>query len=248
MIKLTRQIQSNKQEMITSAQPGVKRLAKSQLDFQWIERFDPQKSLLRGRAYRFAKRVMDLAVVILSMPAWLPLLSLIALAIKLESPPDPVFFMQFRTGKGGKRFRMFKFRTMVVNAEELKVKYAHLNELKWPDFKITNDPRITRVGRILRKTSLDELPQVLNILRGEMSLVGPRPTSFGPETYHLWQTERLDVDPGLTGLWQIVGRGSTEFDVRLRMDIAYIERACLTLDFLILVRTVFAALQRRGAF
>jgi lipopolysaccharide/colanic/teichoic acid biosynthesis glycosyltransferase len=216
--------------------------------FAWVEGFDPGKSLLRGPVYRAAKRLFDLAVVIFSAPVWLPVICLVALAIKLESAHDPVFFMQMRTGKGGRRFRMYKFRTMVVNAEELKLKYAHLNELQWPDFKISNDPRITRMGRILRKTSLDELPQLFNILRGEMSLVGPRPTSFGADTYTLWHTERLDVMPGLTGLWQILGRGSTEFDVRLRMDIAYIERACLSLDFQILLRTVIAALQRRGAF
>jgi lipopolysaccharide/colanic/teichoic acid biosynthesis glycosyltransferase len=129
----------------------------------------------------------------------------------------------------------------------LKPKYAHLNELQWPDFKITNDPRITRLGKFLRKTSLDELPQLFNVLKGEMSLVGPRPTSFGPETYKLWHTSRLDVMPGLTGLWQIMGRAQLEFDDRLRLDIAYIERASLWLDIAILLRTVTAVFQSRGA-
>jgi len=142
---------------------------------------------------------------------------------------------------------MYKFRTMVPNAEELKSQYAHLNELQWPDFKITNDPRITRIGRFLRKTSLDELPQLFNVLKGDMSLVGPRPTSFGPETYKLWQTSRLDVKPGLTGLWQIIGRAQLEFDDRLRLDIAYIERASLWFDINILVRTVAAVFEQRGA-
>ena len=156
-------------------------------------------------------------------------------------------FKQCRTGKGGRRFEMYKFRTMVPNAEELKEEYAHLNELHWPDFKITDDPRITPVGKFLRKTSLDELPQVINVLRGEMSLVGPRPTSFGPETYELWHTSRLDVIPGITGLWQVFGRAQLEFDDRLRLDIAYIERASLWLDIQILLLTVGAALQQRGA-
>jgi lipopolysaccharide/colanic/teichoic acid biosynthesis glycosyltransferase len=142
---------------------------------------------------------------------------------------------------------MHKFRTMVVNAEEMKKQMAHLNELQWPDFKITNDPRITRAGRFLRKTSLDELPQLLNVLQGDMSLVGPRPTSFSAKTYDLWHTERLDVQPGLTGLWQIVGRGTTEFNYRLRLDIAYIERRCLWLDIQILFRTFAAVLEQRGA-
>jgi lipopolysaccharide/colanic/teichoic acid biosynthesis glycosyltransferase len=136
---------------------------------------------------------------------------------------------------------------MVPDAEELKEKYAHLNELQWPDFKITNDPRITKIGKVLRKTSLDELPQLINVLKGEMSLVGPRPTSFGAETYKLWHTERLDVMPGLTGLWQIIGRAQLEFDDRLRLDIAYIERRSLWMDISILFHTVFAVFKGRGA-
>jgi lipopolysaccharide/colanic/teichoic acid biosynthesis glycosyltransferase len=191
---------------------------------------------------------MDLLFVILAAPLALPLLGLCALMIKLESPRDPVLFAQVRTGKGGRLFRMYKFRTMVVNAEELKKELAHLNELQWPDFKITNDPRITRVGGFLRKTSLDEAPQILNVLRGEMSLVGPRPTSFSAKTYKLWHTERLDVQPGITGLWQIIGRGTSEFNDRLRLDIAYIERRCLWLDVQILFRTVTAVLEQRGAY
>ncbi len=171
----------------------------------------------------------------------------IALLIKLTSPGAPAIFTQLRTGCGGRRFRMYKFRSMVPDAEKLKEKYAHLNELQWPDFKITNDPRITPIGRMLRKTSLDELPQLINVIRGEMSLVGPRPTSFSVETYQLWHTERLDVMPGITGLWQIVGRAQLEFDDRLRLDIAYIERASLWFDIIILFRTVLAVFQQRGA-
>jgi lipopolysaccharide/colanic/teichoic acid biosynthesis glycosyltransferase len=213
----------------------------------WLERYQPGKRLLRGWVYRFAKRVMDLLIVGITLPFWLPLLGLCALLIWLEPPRGEVFFVQRRTGKDGRRFDIYKFRTMVPKAEEMKAQLSHLNELQWPDFKITNDPRITRIGRILRKTSLDELPQLLNVLKGEMSLVGPRPTSFSAETYQLWQTERLDVIPGLTGLWQIVGRGSTEFDERLRLDIAYIERRCLMLDIEILIRTITAVFEQRGA-
>ena len=172
----------------------------------WIRKFDPNKRLLKGPAYQIAKRIMDLFLVVIAIPLWLPLNGVVALVIHFTSPGAPVMFKQLRTGKGGRRFYMYKFRTMVPDAEELKAKYAHMNELQWPDFKITNDPRITRVGKFLRKTSLDEIPQFFNILKGEMSLVGPRPTSFGPETYKLWHTSRLDVMPGLTGLWQIMGR------------------------------------------
>ncbi len=215
---------------------------------EWIERYRPERQWLRGRAYRRAKRIMDLALSLLAMPIVLPLFVIIALAIKIESPGGPVIFTQNRTGKSGRRFKMYKFRTMVPNAEELKKQLAHLNELQWPDFKITNDPRVTRVGKFLRKTSLDELPQIINVIRGDMSLVGPRPTSFDASTYQLWQTARLDVKPGLTGLWQVYGRGNTEFDERLRLDILYIEHCCLGLDIEILVRTALAVFQGRGAY
>jgi len=214
---------------------------------EWIKKFDPEKRLLTGKTYLIIKRLMDLSLVLISLPLWLPLVGIIALIIRITSPGAPVIFKQLRTGKGGYRFSMYKFRTMVPNAEALKSKYSHLNELQWPDFKITNDPRITQIGRFLRKTSLDEIPQLFNVLRGEMSLIGPRPTSFGPETYKLWHTERLDVTPGLTGLWQIIGRAQLEFDDRLRLDIAYIERRGVWLDINILFRTVLAVFERRGA-
>lgn len=216
--------------------------------YWWIEKINRDEVLFRGVSYQFAKRVMDLTLVLLAAPFILPVLLLIALLIKLESPNGPVIFIQNRTGKDGKRFKMYKFRSMVPNAEVLKNELAHLNELKWPDFKVANDPRVTRVGHILRTTSLDELPQLINVLRGDMSLVGPRPTSFAPETYDLWQTERLEVLPGITGLWQIMGRGETEFYERLRLDIAYIKHRCLWLDVQILFRTVFVVISRRGAY
>jgi lipopolysaccharide/colanic/teichoic acid biosynthesis glycosyltransferase len=181
--------------------------------------------------------MFDLLVCLWLLPVVLPLLGLCALAIRLDSP-GPVVIAQERTGKDGRRFRMYKFRTMVRNAEELKTGLAHLNVLPPPDFKIPNDPRITKVGRILRKTSIDELPQLLNVVRGEMSLVGPRPTSFAPATYSLWHTHRLEVSPGITGLWQIKGRNLTTFDERLRLDIEYIEHRSFLFDLKILLLTV----------
>jgi lipopolysaccharide/colanic/teichoic acid biosynthesis glycosyltransferase len=137
---------------------------------------------------------------------------------------------------------------MRTDAEELKQKYAHLNELTWPDFKITNDPRVTRIGRILRKTSLDELPQIFNVIKGDMSLVGPRPTSFDVSTYSLWHTERLEVLPGITGLWQINGRSNLDFDERLKLDIKYIEKQSLWLDIKIIFFTITAVFTQRGAY
>jgi len=216
-------------------------------DVDWIKKFDPNKRLLVGRAYRRTKKVLDLVIVLSTLVLWLPLLALIALSIWISAPGKPVLFQHLRTGKHGKRFYMYKFRTMVPNAEELKAKYAHLNELIWPDFKISNDPRVTSIGSLLRKTSMDELPQLINVLRGDMSLVGPRPTSYSSENYKLWQTERFDVVPGLTGLWQILGRGAVDIDTKSRLDIAYIERASLWLDITILLRTIPVVLQRHGA-
>ena len=212
----------------------------------WLDRITPEQRLLQGKSYLIVKRATDLFIILLSLPFILPLFIICAILIKLEDPRGPILFVQQRTGKGGRRFGMFKFRTMVSNAEELKHKLAHLNELEWPDFKISKDPRVTKIGRILRKTSLDELPQLINVLRGEMTLVGPRPTSFKAETYTLWQTERLDVTPGITGLWQIMGRGSMEFTDRVYLDILYIERRCLWLDIQILFRTAYAVLAQRG--
>lgn len=226
---------------------GAERGRTPELTIGWLKNFPPGKRLFRGRTYYFIKRILDLFLVIISTPVWIIFFGIIAIVMKISAPSAPVIFSQLRTGKGGKRFKMYKFRTMVPNAEELKVKYADANELKWPDFKITNDPRVTPLGRILRKTSLDELPQIINILKGEMSLVGPRPTSFSSDTYSLWHTERLDTTPGLTGLWQIMGRGSVEFDERLRLDIAYIEHQSIWLDFNILYHTVWAVFKQRGA-
>ena len=202
---------------------------------------------LSSRAYAAAKRVIDIVVSLLGLPVVIPILLLCAIAIRVDSP-GKAFFSQLRTGRGGHRFRMFKLRTMVHNAAELKEKYAHLNELSWPDFKITNDPRITRVGRLLRRTSLDELPQIVNVLRGEMSLVGPRPTSFDMKTYSLWHTERLEVLPGITGLWQVRGRSDLEFDERVRLDIEYIENRSLFLDLEILLQTIGAVFRQCGAY
>lgn len=216
-------------------------------ELTWVEQARPERALLRGEAYAAVKRAMDLAFVLLTLPLALPLLALCALLVKLDSPHAPVLFLQTRTGRGGRPFRMIKFRTMVIDAETMKAGLASKNELQWPDFKIADDPRVTPIGRFLRKSSLDELPQLWNVLRGDMSLVGPRPTSFAAQTYALWHTERLDVPPGITGLWQIVGRGSMEFGDRSRLDIVYIDRRCLWLDVQILIRTIPAVLGSRGA-
>jgi len=215
-------------------------------NYQWVKNFDPAKRIFTGQGYFLAKRTMDLFIIFLASPFWIPVVALIYIIIRISSPGAPAIYTNKRSGRGGRPFLFYKFRTMVPNAEALKEKYMHLNELEWPDFKITNDPRVLPIGKILRKTSLDELPQIFNIIKGDMSLVGPRPTDFGPDTYHLWQTERLDVLPGVTGLWQVTARGSVNMDERTRMDIAYIERASILLDIYILIRTIVTIFKPRG--
>ena len=198
------------------------------------------------RPYLRVKRGVDLLITLALIPLIVPVMVVCAVAIRLDSP-GPIFFSQVRTGRDGKRFRMFKFRTMVENAEELKASLAHLSIVPPPDFKVIDDPRITRVGAFLRAASLDELPQFINVLLGHMSVVGPRPTSFEPATYALWHTERLEARPGITGLWQVKGRNETTFDERLRLDIAYLNRMSLRLDLTILLLTVGAVVRRSGA-
>ena len=200
-----------------------------------------------GKHYQISKRVFDLTTSLLLMPFILPVIALSGLALWIENP-GPIFFTQLRTGLGGRRFRMYKLRSMVTNAEELKQQLRHLNELTWPDFKISNDPRVTRVGRILRKTSVDELPQIFNVTLGDMSLVGPRPTSFSANTYTMWHTERLEVPPGITGLWQVSGRSHVDFDDRLRLDIAYIRERSFWFDIRLILRTVTAVAKFKGAY
>jgi len=193
-----------------------------------------------------AKRILDLTLCVLLSPLAALLVGVAALAVRWESP-GPVFFTQERVGAHGRRFRMWKLRTMVVNAAALERQLQHLNELPWPDFKISRDPRVTRVGRLLRRTSLDELPQLWNVIRGEMSLVGPRPTNFGVADYQLWHTERLTTPPGITGLWQVLERAQCDFDQRLRLDLAYVRAWRLGLDVRLLLATIKAVVGGRGA-
>lgn len=202
---------------------------------------------LERPVYEFCKRVFDISICLMLMPFVLPTVAVCALAISLEDP-GPVFFRQKRTGRFGRRFEMLKLRTMNQNAEEMKKGLMHLNELTWPDFKIANDPRVLKVGRLLRKTSLDELPQIFNVMIGDMSLVGPRPTSFSADTYTLWHTERLEVRPGITGLWQVSGRSDVDFDDRLRLDIEYMRKRGFLFDINLMYRTIAAVVTPKGAY
>jgi exopolysaccharide biosynthesis polyprenyl glycosylphosphotransferase len=195
------------------------------------------------------KRCFDLTVTLLSMPVVLPIMGIVALAIKLDSP-GPVLFIQQRVGLKKRLFPMMKFRSMCDRAEDKLCEIEHLNQAEGPIFKITDDPRITRVGRFIRKTSLDELPQLFNVIRGEMSLVGPRPMSI--RDVDLFdrgiQRKRFSVKPGLTCIWQISGRSNLPFEKWLELDLQYIESWGLWLDFKILFKTIPAVLFPKGAW
>jgi lipopolysaccharide/colanic/teichoic acid biosynthesis glycosyltransferase len=197
----------------------------------------------RNGLYPRFKRFLDIGLTLASMPLVAPILLVSAVAIKLDSR-GPVLFVQERFGQHGRVFRMYKLRTMVANAEELKA--ATLDE-HTKHFKTLDDPRITRVGKILRKSSIDELPQLFNVLRGDMSIVGPRPTSLHLVDYEPWHAARLEVRPGLTGPWQIDGRNQTTFDERVLMDIEYIQNLSLLRDLKLMARTVGVVVKGKGA-
>jgi exopolysaccharide biosynthesis polyprenyl glycosylphosphotransferase len=194
------------------------------------------------------KRAFDLLAGLAALLALGPLMLAIALAIKLDSP-GPVFFRQERVGKDGRRFWMLKFRSMRQDADRLLAELRAKNEASGPLFKMRNDPRVTGVGRFLRRTSLDELPQLFNVFRGEMSLVGPRPpVPSEVAEYEDWQLGRLRAVPGMTGLWQVSGRSDVPFHDMVRLDLHYIRNWSLWLDVEIIVRTIPAVLANRGAY
>ena len=193
------------------------------------------------------KRVLDLAFSSLVIILLAPLVALIAIAIKLDSP-GPIFYSSERIGKKGRVFRLTKFRTMVLDAENRRADFIHMNEREGVLFKISNDPRITKLGRFLRKYSLDELPQFMNVLRGDMSVVGPRPPLASEvKEYKLNHLRRLDVTPGVTGLWQVQGRQDPSFDSYVSLDVTYIENWSMWLDLKIIVRTIGVVFSGTGS-
>ena len=196
----------------------------------------------------FVKRIMDIAGALIGLAVTIVLTPFIALAIKLDSK-GPVFFAQKRVGKNGRYFKLYKFRSMYVDAEERKKELMAQNEMEGPMFKVEHDPRITKVGAFLRKTSLDELPQFYNILIGNMSLVGTRPPTVDEfNQYELYFRRRLSIKPGLTGLWQVSGRSDiTDFKEVVRLDLEYIDHWSLTSDIRILLITVWVVVMKKGA-
>ena len=197
--------------------------------------------------YSISKRSLDFIASLVGLILLSPLLAIVAILIKLESE-GPIIFSQKRIGLNGKEFKMYKFRSMVQNAEELKEKLRKQNEMSGPMFKMKNDPRVTKVGRLIRKTSIDELPQLINVLKGDMSLVGPRP-SLPKEVkeFESWMTRRLDVKPGLTCYWQVSGRNNIDFEDWMKLDIKYVEERSFLLDLKLILKTVFVLFGDKNA-
>jgi len=206
------------------------------------------QSQLRYLLYRAFKRGFDLAVALTGLVALSPLILAVALAIKLTSP-GPIFFRQRRCGRHGREFGMVKFRTMVKDAETMQAQLRPLSEVDGPVFKIENDPRSTALGRFLRKYSIDEMPQLWNVLKGEMSLVGPRPLAAREMQFcPAWRDVRLKVRPGITGLWQISGRSRSSFHDWIRLDIEYVQEQSTFRDFQILFKTLSVVFRALGSF
>lgn len=194
-------------------------------------------SLNESIGYLFIKRLIDIVASLIGLVLLSPLLLIVSIAIKVESK-GPVIFKQKRVGLNGKLFDIYKFRSMVENAEELKKKLEDKNEMSGPMFKIADDPRITKVGKFIRKTSIDELPQLVNVLKGEMSLVGPRPSlPREVEQFDSWMFKRLQVKPGLTCYWQVSGRNSIDFENWMKLDINYVNERNTLLDIKLIFKT-----------
>lgn len=206
--------------------------------------YNTDKSVL----YYVMKRLIDIFGALGGLIVFSPIFLIISLVIKLGDPKGSVFFSQKRNGKDGKIFNMYKFRSMVSNAEEILETLKNRNEMNGPVFKIKEDPRITKVGRFIRKTSIDELPQLFNVLKGEMSLVGPRPPlPREVDQYTDYQMQRLSVKPGLTCYWQVSGRNNIDFDQWVELDLKYIRERSIWLDIKLILKTVEVFFGQDGA-
>lgn len=199
------------------------------------------------RIYFFSKRLLDVSLAIIGGVLLSPLFFVVGLLIKVESK-GPIIFSQDRVGQDGNIFKMYKFRSMVEDAEELKSKLIDKNEMDGPMFKMENDPRITKVGSVIRKMSIDELPQLINVIKGDMSLVGPRP-SLPSEVLQFdeWMKKRLSVKPGLTCYWQVSGRNNIDFINWMKMDVKYVEESNLLIDIKLIIKTMFLLLGDKNA-
>ncbi|GAA0109159.1 sugar transferase [Clostridium tertium] len=215
-----------------------------QIEEQEIIQVERQKNIL----YEVSKRTLDFMGSFLGLVILSPILLIVAILIKLESK-GPAIFSQSRIGLNGKEFKMYKFRSMVQNAEELKEKLAKKNEMSGPMFKMKNDPRVTKVGKFIRKTSIDELPQLLNVLKGDMTLVGPRPSlPREVEKFESWMLKRLEVKPGLTCYWQVSGRNNIDFYEWMKLDLKYVDERDFWLDIKLIFKTVGVLFGDKNAF
>ena len=197
--------------------------------------------------YEVIKRIIDIVASFTGLIVLSPLMLVVSILIKLESKGE-VIFKQKRVGLNGKEFYMYKFRSMVINAEELKAELESQNEMSGPMFKMKDDPRITRIGKFIRKTSIDELPQLINVIKGDMSLVGPRPSlPKEVEKFEQWMRERLEVKPGLTCIWQISGRNNIDFEDWMKRDIKYVRERSFTLDIKLILKTVLVLFGDKNA-
>lgn len=197
----------------------------------------------------FLKRSLDILGAITGLILFSPVLLFIFIWMKIKEPKSPFIFSQVRVGKDERNFKIYKIRTMVVDAEDKLSELMDKNEVDGPMFKIKDDPRVTPMGRFLRKTSLDEIPQLINVLKGEMSLVGPRPPLLNEvEQYNQYQKKRLLVKPGCTGLWQVNGRSELNFDEMVELDLQYMSNQSLWLDLKIILKTIKVMFLRSGAY
>lgn len=197
--------------------------------------------------YNFSKRILDFVLSALGLMLLSPLLLIVAILIKIESK-GPAIFSQKRVGLNGREFKMYKFRSMVINAEKLKEKLEKKNEMSGPMFKIKDDPRVTKIGKFIRKTSIDELPQLINILKGDMSLVGPRPSLPNEVAkFEPWMLDRLSVKPGLTCYWQVSGRNNIDFIEWMELDLKYVNERSFLLDLKLIFKTFFVLFGDKNA-
>lgn len=199
--------------------------------------------------YRFIKRAIDIVGSLVGLILLSPLFLIVAILMKKEEPKGPIFFSQTRVGKNEKKFKMFKFRSMCVDAEERLAELLMHNEVEGAMFKMKDDPRITKIGKFIRKTSIDELPQLWNVLKGDMSLVGPRPPLLREVAeYTTYDKQRLLVKPGCTGLWQVSGRNEVGFDEMVELDIRYIKTLSISNDIKIIFKTIIIMIKPNGAY
>ena len=202
-----------------------------------IDKVDEKGIKVTINLYEYFKRIGDIVLSIIGIIVTLPITLIVAVLIKIEDGGS-VFFSQTRVGKHGAEFKMYKFRSMRPDAEKIKKELMNQNEMSGPMFKMKNDPRITKIGHFIRKTSIDELPQLLNILKGEMSIVGPRPSlPHEVKEFEPWMLERLDVKPGLTCFWQVSGRNAIGFEDWMKLDVKYVRERNLLLDIKLIFKT-----------